>query len=74
MIKLEPIKCENIILREFELKDSKQLYENWGKDEEVSKYMLWKNYKTIDDAINSINYYIYYLGRERVINKKKNQN
>ena len=58
MIKLEPIKCENIILREFELKDSKQLYENWGKDEEVSKYMLWKNYKTIDDAINSINYYI----------------
>lgn len=58
MIKLEPIKNAKVILREFELKDAEQLYNNWGKDEEVSKYMLWKNYKSIDDAINSINYYI----------------
>lgn len=58
MIRLEPIKGGKVILREFELSDAKELYENWGTDEEVSKYMLWKNYKSIDDAINSINYYI----------------
>lgn len=33
-------------------------HNNWGTDKEISKYMLWKNYKTLDDAINSINYYI----------------
>ena len=58
MIRLEPIKGGKVILREFELSDAKELYENWGTDEEVSKYMLWKNYKSIDDALNSINYYI----------------
>lgn len=58
MIKLEPIKSTKVVLREFELKDTEQLYNNWGRDEDVSKYMLWKNYKSIDDAINSINYYI----------------
>ena len=58
MIRLEPIKGEKVTLREFEITDAEQLFENWGKDEEVSKYMLWKNYKTIDDAKDSINYYI----------------
>ena len=58
MIKLEPIKGKKVTLREFELDDAEQLYENWGKDEEVSKYMLWKNYKSIEDDKDSINYYI----------------
>ncbi len=58
MIRLEPIKGKKVILREFELKDAQQLFDNWGTDEEVSKYMLWKNYKTIEDAKNAIQYYI----------------
>ena len=31
MIKLEPIKGDKVILREFELDDAEQLYENWRK-------------------------------------------
>ena len=58
MISLERIKGKKVLLREFELKDASDLYNNWGTDSDVSKYMLWKNYKSIDDAINSINYYI----------------
>lgn len=58
MIRLEPIKSEKIILREFELNDADQLYNNWGTDTDVSKYMLWKNYNSVEDAINSIKYYI----------------
>ena len=58
MIILEPIKSEKVTLREFELNDADQLYNNWGTDTDVSKYMLWKNYNSVEDAINSIKYYI----------------
>ena len=38
MISLKPIKGDKIILREFELKDAKELYNNWGTDEDVYIY------------------------------------
>lgn len=58
MIKLETIKTERVTLREFEISDAEEVYNNWGKDPEVSKYMLWKAYQSMDDAIKSIEYYI----------------
>lgn len=58
MIRLKPIKNNKVTLREFKLDDAQELYDNWGTDSEVSKYMLWKNYKNLNDAINSIEYYI----------------
>lgn len=54
----ENLPSNRITLREFKLEDAENLFNNWGTDEKITKYMLWKNYKTIDDAINSINYYI----------------
>lgn len=54
----ENLVSSRITLREFKLEDAENLFNNWGTDEEITKYMLWKNYKTIDDAVNSINYYI----------------
>ena len=61
MITLKPIESlmsKRITLRKFNIEDAENLFNNWGTDEEITKYMLWKNYKTIHDAINSINYYI----------------
>ena len=58
MIKLNELKGNKVLLREFELKDAEDVYNNWGTDSEVTKYMLWKNYKNIDEAKDSINYYI----------------
>lgn len=58
MITLEPIKNINIILREFELNDAQDFYNNWGKDPDVAKYMLWKTHTNIDDAVKSIEKFI----------------
>lgn len=55
---IETLKTNRLNLRRFCIDDAEALFNNWGTDKEISKYMLWKNYKTIDDTINSINYYI----------------
>lgn len=54
---IETIRTKRLTLREFHDEDANDLYNNWGKDKEITKYMLWKNYKSIEDAINTINYY-----------------
>lgn len=55
---IEPLETQRLKLRKFQINDAESLFNNWGTDCGITKYMLWKNYKTIDDAINSINYYI----------------
>lgn len=56
--KIENLVSNRLLLRVFTLNDKENLYNNWGTDEEINKYMLWKNYKSIEDAENSIKYYI----------------
>lgn len=51
------MQTDRLILRYFELSDAKEMYENWGKDKTITKYMLWKNYNSIDDAIKTIKFY-----------------
>lgn len=55
---IELLETQRLKLRKFQINDAESLFNNWGTDSEITKYMLWKNYKTIDDAINNINYYI----------------
>lgn len=60
MIEIKPIKTlesERLILREFENSDAENLYNTYGTDKEITKYMLWKNYETIEDAIKAIEFY-----------------
>ena len=49
---IEPLETQRLKLRKFQINDAESLFNNWGTDCEITKYMLWKNYKTIDDAIN----------------------
>lgn len=56
--KIEKLSSKRITLRAFTLDDKDSLFNNWGTDKEITKYMLWKNYESIDDAISSINYYL----------------
>ena len=47
MITLKPMEnltSKRITLRNFNIKDAENLFNNWGTDEEITKYMLWKNY------------------------------
>lgn len=48
-IKLE---TERLILRKGTKEDSLQVYENYGKDPLVSKYVVWNKHKDVQDAVN----------------------
>ena len=48
-IKLE---TERLILRKGTKEDSIQVYENYGKDPLVSKYVVWNQHEDVQDAIN----------------------
>ncbi len=49
-LKLETIKINNIILKEFDCDDIKRLYEI-GKNPNVCRYLNWGPYKNINEAI-----------------------
>lgn len=55
--KIEKLDSSRIVLREFQDKDAQNLFDNYGSDVENTKYMLWKNYKSIEDAKASIDFY-----------------
>lgn len=45
------LETERLILRKGTLEDANEIYENYGKDPNVSKYVVWNRHKSIDDAI-----------------------
>lgn len=49
------LETERLILRRGSINDSKQVYENYGKDPLVSKYVVWNQHKDIEDAVNLMN-------------------
>lgn len=55
---ISALETERLILSPFREDDAQALFKNYGTDKNVTKYMLWNNFKSIDDAKNSINYYI----------------
>lgn len=46
-IKLE---TERLILRKFKAEDAKEVFENWGCNEEVAKYVRWSTHKSVEDT------------------------
>ena len=44
------IKTNRLLLRKFKNEDSEQAFNNWQSDEEVTKYLTWSAYKTLEDA------------------------
>ncbi|MDO6992781.1 GNAT family N-acetyltransferase [Brachyspira innocens] len=46
---------ERLLLRKFRLDDAYDMYNNWANDDDVTKYLTWKTYKSIDDAKKTIN-------------------
>lgn len=48
-VKLE---TERLILRRGTVNDANQIYENYGKDPLVSRYVVWNKHKSINEAID----------------------
>ena len=44
------LETDRLILRPFRAEDAKAMYVNWASDPEVTKFLSWPTYKSIDDA------------------------
>lgn len=42
------LETDRLILRQFELSDAQDMYNNWASDEEVTKYLMWQIHKSAD--------------------------
>ncbi len=40
------LETKRLILRRFTLEDSKQMYNNWANDDDVTKYLTWPTHKS----------------------------
>lgn len=45
------LETERLLLKKGTLDDANEIYENYGKDPLVSKYVVWNQHKSIEDAI-----------------------
>ena len=44
------IRTKRLVLRRFTLEDMWDAFQNWGSDEEVTKYLTWKAYGRVEDV------------------------
>ena len=44
------LETERLLLRKGSIKDSKEIYNNYGKDPLVSKYVVWNMHKSVAEA------------------------
>ncbi len=41
---------ERLVLRKFTVDDSEDFYNNWGKDERVTRFLSWQPHKSVDET------------------------
>ena len=44
------LETERLILRPFVLEDAEAMYRNWASDPEVTKFLSWRHYESVDTA------------------------
>ena len=44
------LETDRLVLRKFELRDAEPMFRNWAGDPEVTKYLTWPTYGSVDTA------------------------
>lgn len=44
----QTLQTNRLILRQFQIQDASQMYDNWAKDEQVTKYLTWPAHSSIE--------------------------
>lgn len=52
------METSRLILRPFGMEDAQAMYDNWAKDPEVTKYLSWPCYQSIEDAHKILNVWL----------------
>ena len=50
----QEIKTKRLTLRRFKVTDADMMFNNWANDDEVTRYMRWPSYKSVDEAVNTL--------------------
>jgi len=50
----QEIKTERLTLRRFKVTDADMMFNNWANDDEVTRYMRWQSYKSVDEAVEML--------------------
>ena len=49
------IETKRLLLREFMVEDAEAMFQNWASDKEVTKFLTWPAYTSLDTAIHILN-------------------
>lgn len=49
------IETKRLLLREFIVEDAEAMFQNWASDKEVTKFLTWPAYTSLDTAIHILN-------------------
>ena len=49
------IETERLLLRKFMVEDAEAMFQNWASDKEVTKFLTWPAYTSLDTAIHILN-------------------
>jgi len=52
------IETSRLILRPFVMEDAEAMYRNWASDPEVTKFLSWPTYESVEDANSILNIWI----------------
>jgi len=44
------LETDRLILRKFKLSDAEEMYNNWAKDDDVTRYITWPTHKNIEET------------------------
>ena len=50
------IETKRLLLREFMVEDAEAMFQNWASDKEVTKFLTWPAYTSLDTAIHIFDY------------------
>ena len=59
------IKTDRLILRPFTLEDAPAMFHNWASDPEVTKYLTWSTYTSVNDAHSILNIWVSNYEKEK---------
>lgn len=48
------LESERLILRPFTMEDAQAMFDNWAKDPEVTRYLTWQAYTSVDEAVETL--------------------
>jgi len=51
-----PLETKRLMLRRLNLNDAQQMYDNWASDSEITKYLSWPAYDSIEQARAFLDY------------------